>query len=506
MRKVTLLFILAIMLYNTPATAQEYFSKVYNFGFPNVVFGNMIKVGDSLVITALITDTQAPQLNSIVVVSDLYGNGSRANRFQHNYQSFDVGRPNFVRQTDSTFYAGAETYVQWPQAGIIRFNREGKIFDSRFFTNPDLPEDDFVITNEIIQLASNELLLAIKYTSKIDQSADVKVYRLTEDFEILDSVIVDNSYSLNILDIEVDKNSDLVFGIESLNLNFVQKDFVFQNIIQKRDTNFNLIWEYITPEDSLLSVLFDVEITSDNGIVAATYRAKEETVSPHHQRYCMQDIYLYKLSEDGELMWETVVPEPFCHENGKFMRVIQELADQSILVAGSGYYEQRFRGTILKFDSLGNLLWQRFHRHEEKEASKVHQLNDMIILENGDIMFCGESSGPQEGWLMRVDSNGCLIPGCITAIDEVSDNHPVEIMLYPNPVSDQLIIHIASQAAMKDGSFTIVNMQGQVVRQWINDQQELTHILDVADLTSGQYQLIYTSNGAVLETKPFVKK
>ena len=501
MRLISLIF--AIQCLHTLAFGQVYFSKVYNFGLPNVVFTNVAVEKDSILIIAVINDTIDPIANSIIITSDLEGNIAQINRFKHNFGWFDAWRRNLNILNDSTYVLGVEAYFPYTQAGLIFFNKQGEIIKSKYIINPLYPEEDFMVSNDIVILSENKIIYSYKENTN-HNSSDINVKLLDNDLIVTDSLKISLNFHGNLFAIESTLDHNLIFGMHHVQT--VEKGFTFQNIIQKRDTNLNLIWEYKTKPDSLYSSLFSIEATRDSGFIAATYTGKEYYVNPNSNDYCMDDVYVYKLDKNGKLLWETRLDDYSCSGNVKSIKKIDELESGNILIAGAGGTDGKFHGLVAKLSSTGDSLWQRYYRHPDKPETLFHNFNDMTVLDNGDIILCGESGGPQEGWLMRVDSMGCLIPGCITAIESITSDHSFEMMIAPNPIHDQLILHLAVDNRFKDGTCSLVNMQGQVVKSWVNTLTEVTHIVDVEDIPSGHYKLVYQSQGQYIESKGVVKE
>lgn len=495
-----IVYVFVGLVINTSAFGQTYFSKVYNFDLPSVVFTNLLVEDDSLLIVGTIYDTIAPIRSSIVLKSDLEGNASQVYRFKHESQIFNAWRKNLNKLNDTTYLLGVERYYP-SQAGIIAFNDQGEIQKSHYYESTYAPEETFIISDDILILDS-----LIYYSLKMgttEPHSELMVYKYDMDLAPKDSLHIKLDNLGNLFAIEPSLDNQLFFGM--YNLQTTYKGFTFENIIQKRDTNFNLLWEYKTPKDSLYSTVLTILPTQDSGLVVGTYAGREFYVNPGSNSYCMDDILVYKLDKHGDLLWETRIWDAYCHPVIKAVKGLKELKDGNILVAGSSYEPLRFKGTLIKLSAEGDSLWHRFYTDPTKTETIQHQINDMQVLDNGDILMCGESGGPQEGWLLRVDSMGCLIPNCHTAVEKIRPDHTAEIMVAPNPVRDQLIVHIAVERRHKEGEFQLINMQGQVVREWDNSMQEITHMIDVDDLPPGQYQLLYSFQGKVLTSHPVVK-
>ncbi|MDV7398468.1 hypothetical protein RZS08_44090, partial [Arthrospira platensis SPKY1] len=99
-----------------------------------------------------------------------------------------------------------------------------------------------------------------------------------------------------------------------------------------------------------------------------------------------------------------------------------QLDDGSFLAAG--YMPQRnapmtpsFHNSILiKISSEGDLLWQRHYRYLEARRS-FHRIRSLAAAPDGGFVMAGEvrdtfNAPFQQGWLLKVDEHGCLVPGC----------------------------------------------------------------------------------------------
>jgi hypothetical protein len=153
---------------------------------------------------------------------------------------------------------------------------------------------------------------------------------------------------------------------------------------------------------------------------------------------------------------------------------------------------------IMKLDSEFNLLWYRYYTPTGYVGGPfldpVCHLNDFVENEDGGITALGraftytgtglQSGYVQDSWLLRVDSEGCLVSGC--AVDVTEYEKSSELYVYPNPASDRL--HIAFPHIDK-WHVSIYNMQGALVREG-QPHQLLHYTMDVQALPSGVYTVL----------------
>lgn len=170
------------------------------------------------------------------------------------------------------------------------------------------------------------------------------------------------------------------------------------------------------------------------------------------------DYYIYlstffaKLNSDYSYAWKN-----YFEPDGVYNLWAQyELVDGSIIVYGSKEYEGveiTYHAFLRKIDKNGITIWEREY-FTEKE---IYHSYIWTISETPDKGFIcggagyGEPSNEfgglsQNFWLLKLDSMGCLIPGCDT-IDNNEEDVPIEsnnstIIVYPNPITTEATIQI----------------------------------------------------------------
>lgn len=184
-----------------------------------------------------------------------------------------------------------------------------------------------------------------------------------------------------------------------------------------------------------------------------------------------------------------------------------EMPDGSIIGCGSSgisldslYYG--LNGWLLKIDKDGNKIWSREYRSfKYASADNHHYLYDVDVLSNGDIVAVGYVSVvggdvSQQGWLIKVDSNGCLYDSnwCGYSSIEVEFSPPqasqeeIEVLVYPNPASDVINIEIKNATFnLSDKlSIRIFDIQGREVFNRVENYSENIEV-EISQFDSGIY-------------------
>jgi hypothetical protein len=196
---------------------------------------------------------------------------------------------------------------------------------------------------------------------------------------------------------------------------------------------------------------------------------------------------------------------------------VQELTDGSLLASGNvsaiDSVSLHTAGWLIKFAANGDSLWSRSYSGVYSAYSQ-NSIYDFEVLSDGSIIGVGQSTDfmaqtqGQQGWIIRVDSMGCLIPGCdtltATSIKENEDDL-VGIKVYPNPSSDVVYILLKSDEVVNNLSFAIFDNTGRKVAGEQNAVLDQTYLLNVSAYTSGTYFVVLSSGSRLLRTVPFVK-
>ena len=163
-------------------------------------------------------------------------------------------------------------------------------------------------------------------------------------------------------------------------------------------------------------------------------------------------------------------------------------------------------GYLVKVSYDGEKIWERkYHVIEIPTSPTLHEFYDMRPTSDGGYIMAGQvldfsqSLDFQQGWLVKVDEYGCLVPNCqlADAISDPFDNSPT-INLYPNPTSDFLNIYF-SHINKKDGVFRLIDLQGRTVLQFDANKNETTYIVSLEKYAAGIYFLQYVEEGVIVK-------
>lgn len=183
---------------------------------------------------------------------------------------------------------------------------------------------------------------------------------------------------------------------------------------------------------------------------------------------------------------------------------------------------------LWKVDSDGNFLWQRFYEYLSFDSGYFYLHNiahDMKATPDGGYIMAGETTSScldwpecdnfsQQGWLLKVDGCGCLVPGCdetcIVNIDDNGDNKLASefFKIGPNPTIDMLNFYISNNPIPNTQylSLQILDMNGNLIHTFNLKNYDITYMIDTSSLSSGTYMLNLINDGRLIQSEKFLKE
>ncbi|MFT5261941.1 MAG: hypothetical protein ACI8YQ_000669 [Polaribacter sp.] len=179
---------------------------------------------------------------------------------------------------------------------------------------------------------------------------------------------------------------------------------------------------------------------------------------------------------------------------------------ERLVTVGNGYLELsdgwQTVGKLIKASYQGDSIWTRYYHHTEKENAK-NLLYDLEATPDGGFIMCGQATGienpspenpNQQGWLLKVDEHGCLVPDCHLLSSTIElQKSSFEMRAYPNPISaasgDYLNVYFYHLALREEAVFQLVDVLGKVVLEFQSRHGDITHMIPVSGFGTGSYWL-----------------
>lgn len=507
--KIKTLTILIVCLSITTIYSQTItFNKRLNFGYSSLVFTGLAATDSCLYVSGVtrLTPNAAPQ--TLFAKFNLTGDSI----FHVTYPSAQSWRAslqvNTNRQLEMAPYVIDSIGFRGAIYTVDALN--GSLVEQKFYDNPFTP-GHLIRPDGIIQTSDTGHVVI----SSVDDGlgAQLWIMKLNKKGEIEHDVIMGNTSLVEHMPtILSDSDSSYVIGYMQDNLSSNQSmNYTVRSIVKRLDHNFNTIWSYQSPNNHKINGVHDVIQTQDKGFaVASAWGYEEISGSGTFSTYYHYN-YLYKLNQFGQLVWDKVF-----HSNqydvAAFNKVI-ELPDSSLVAFGnvSRVYPAPVHGIelgrIVKVAPNGDSLWNREYECLNTFAAK-HTINDAAMTRDGGFVAVGESTGAeQRGWLLKIDEQGCLVPGChLITSTAPNPKQTLDLHIYPNPTTKQVQVYYPYTTQGDWLEWRLSNLQGQVIQQYLRAAEgPRTYIFDLQELPSGIYTLQLHQDGRLIGSEQIVK-
>jgi hypothetical protein len=209
--------------------------------------------------------------------------------------------------------------------------------------------------------------------------------------------------------------------------------------------------------------------------------------------------WIQKIDANGDTLWAWFSVDQDTAAFSDYVTDIYEDNQGNLIACGqelipnwdtSSIVRHKWEGFVMKLDPAGNEIWKHHYYHPEASNPYAsHFLYRIQPTPDGGYVAAGylalPDTGTQDSWVIKVDSNGCLIPGCIiTAVEHEPQLPRGEVLVYPNPARDFITVELGPQR-FKDQTFVLFDLQGKrVLERRLN--QPISQI-SLQDLPMGIY-------------------
>lgn len=105
--------------------------------------------------------------------------------------------------------------------------------------------------------------------------------------------------------------------------------------------------------------------------------------------------------------------------------------------------DSAYWGWFLNFQYPDSMIWDRTYHYNH---SSDHLFNDLKRTSDGGFILCGfnknDSLNVNNSWVVKLDSNGCDVPGCELLGTNDFQNKELKIQIFPNPAQNFIDIKI----------------------------------------------------------------
>jgi hypothetical protein len=167
-----------------------------------------------------------------------------------------------------------------------------------------------------------------------------------------------------------------------------------------------------------------------------------------------------------------------------FVGSIIGLSDGSGFVACGSILDYNFPkasyGYLFKASPSGDSLWMRKYLPLGWTNDRARWMDLFQLQESpyGGLVTCGrvsdDSTSAIRGWVMHLDSMGCLVPGCDKTVstEDLASGRQKAFEVYPNPVLSNWIYLLSRVRTDESLQMRLINIEGEILMQRTIDPQE----------------------------------
>lgn len=241
---------------------------------------------------------------------------------------------------------------------------------------------------------------------------------------------------------------------------------------------------------------------------------------------------LVEQNESGELIETSEAKKYLYTKDGHFVDLHKSSGGRYLVVCdnqltpsqGSGP-QGRWLGGILALSPERDSLWFRSYSYFNNFPIEVgtrpayHYILDSKPTSDRGMVLCGHirqnagdpNNGLETPWIFKVDSMGCLEPGCqYVNVEEIVVGLENTISVFPNPANDVVNLSFTfpeNYVPNNQNEIVIIDMQGrEVLREniFLFASSSNTIEINISSLSSGMYTLHWLSNNAWLDSSKII--
>ena len=154
---------------------------------------------------------------------------------------------------------------------------------------------------------------------------------------------------------------------------------------------------------------------------------------------------------------------------------------------------------LLKINQNGDsLMYRQFYRSNSYSCYNI--VYDFSITEDNSMVTCGQFdtiSAFTYLWLAKMDSLGCMQPGCqYVGVEELQKAKAGELKVFPNPAKDYFIIEFDNAEISKDAVLEITDMLGRKMQSIKINTNKIQ--INTKDFAKGLYHCYLINNGKII--------
>ena len=273
------------------------------------------------------------------------------------------------------------------------------------------------------------------------------------------------------------------------------QDVDHQQYIWELDIEGTLLNEfYFPPEQGTeFVILGPIVFDSQENIIAET---SVEIFFENNLGPKSRILEISKFDPDYELIWSRQFGPDLQHALADLPTITID-EDDNILASGNLVADDGAANPsiLMMLSPDGETLWERrdtlfIGENDSPQSFSLHDTEKHIVLPSGSIVMVGTTTpnsdhdAPQQGYIIKVDKNGCIEPGCREVVSTVDiSSVGQETIIYPNPATYKLNV-VWDKEKGHDVQFEIYSVNRT---NSLSGKIKLGTQIDVSHLTTGLY-------------------
>ncbi len=250
--------------------------------------------------------------------------------------------------------------------------------------------------------------------------------------------------------------------------------------IAKYDKNGNFLWRKDYKDPIYAEAIFDGKLLKNGNLMFVGCNYIDFFSTIYNQ-------YILEIDTSGKVVRRNYLFKD--RYNSYVDRCVQD-DDGNFICSGQTSKDERTpsKAWLIKFTPQGDSLWER--QFDSRRANLNSVFNDIVRSLDGGYIMTGtnwiQENNSSRAWIVKTDSNGCIVPGCTTGFITEREPHKDLFLLSPNPTQDYVNVYM-NDVEFYDRKYDLYlyDQQGRIVQRHVV-QGRVTQ-LDLSSLSAGMY-------------------
>jgi len=497
---------------------QNTFNKQYHFNWP-LAIANSIYVTDSCYyFSGLIVDSIPPYKEGIV-----FGQLDLTGELTWNTSIFDS--LNIFENWETPLLFNGEDFLSFGYSKdslmsvyTMKINSDGEKGNTFYYHSPFVNEIDFFKPYSVFNKEYKYILACVGVNPEGINNEEIVILIINNNGTLISTNYYGDEWSDIPFSISSHENN-IIIGSQRANFNLTRFDLEFYTKIIAVDTLGQQQWSWQS-SNAVQQGANDMLATDDGGLVVVSGRGFLDQVNIETNRILWDRGLVFKLDSNQQVVWECEFTEPAPISQNKLSKIVKAQDDSGYVSAGKivvwlSETNASQLGWLAKVSPQGDSLWSRklFYYEYPDSLEYEHQIHDLQATPDGGYLMSGQtldrnqlSTPIQQAWFIKVDGEGCLVPGCGLVDTKAPTEEGPPLLLYPNPASDYLNVYLGDGGG-QNWSFVVYNSAGQQMGTYAAASSHTTYMIAVSNWPAGQYFLnVQNRKGQFLKAYSWVKQ